>query len=187
MSVEERSSELTAALSTAIKRCERLFPGGRRRNECIAEAERSCRGAGGSGAGGHAGSAGGARDAGAVDRAPTIDAGSPDVAERRMRRRFSARCLDFQTQAEYIRGISAVAPNDVWVNTQTQVRHWDGTRWTVLLTADAGKLSFGSIWAFGPDDAWLVGDRVRHWIALLERCPLPGRHRVRDALGPGAK
>ena len=55
VSVEEQSSELTAALSTAIKRCERLFPRGRRRNECIAEAERSCRGAGGSGAGGHAG------------------------------------------------------------------------------------------------------------------------------------
>ena len=171
VSVEERSSELTAALSTAIKRCERLFPRGRRRDACIAEAERSCRGAGGSGAGGHAGGgaghgggAAGARDAGAVDRAPTIDAGSPDVAGSGVCGADSP--LDVwtsQTQAGYIRGISAVRPNDVWVNTQTQVQHWDGTRWTVLLNADAGELFFGPIWAFGPNDAWLVGNRVRHW------------------------
>jgi hypothetical protein len=177
-SVEERSSELTAALSTAIKRCERLFPRGRRRNECIAQAERSCRGAGGSGAGGHAGGAGGhagggaghdggaagARDAGAVDRAPAIDAGSPDVAGSGVCGADSP--LDVwtsQTQAEHMRGISAVRPNDVWVNTQTQVQHWDGNRWTVLLNADAGEFFFGPIWAFGPNDAWLVSNRVRHW------------------------
>ncbi len=108
VSVEERSSELTAALSTAIKRCERLFPRGRRRDECIAEAERSCRGAGGSGAGGHAGGAGGHAGGGAGNawrrrrarrrrrrpRAHDRRRLARRRRQRRMRRRLSARCLD---------------------------------------------------------------------------------------------
>jgi hypothetical protein len=59
-----------------------------------------------------------------------------------------------------IRGIAALAPANVWRQSDSAVEHWDGTSWTAVLSGQ----TFTSIWASGTNDVWVGGDApLQHW------------------------
>ena len=71
----------------------------------------------------------------------------------------------------YLIGVSALAPNDVWAvgqqddnsgNMLTLVEHWDGTSWTVDPQASTPG-SLGDVVAFSPNDVWAGGFVLEHW------------------------
>jgi len=53
--------------------------------------------------------------------------------------------------------IRGTGPNDVWVRTGTTIYHWDGAAWTERPPPARSILNVLSMWAAGPDDAWLLG------------------------------
>jgi hypothetical protein len=77
--------------------------------------------------------------------------------------------------------VTALAADDVWAagqffdeldNGHTLIQHWDGTRWTVVPSPDAGDSFLFGIAAVTPHDIWAVGwgtnpyPLVEHWDGL---------------------
>jgi hypothetical protein len=81
-------------------------------------------------------------------------------------------------------GVSASAPNDVWVvgfsrvsaspHMDPLVEHFDGTQWQIVPTADLGSGggTLNSVAAIAPDDVWAVGitpnTQTGGWNPLIE-------------------
>jgi hypothetical protein len=72
-----------------------------------------------------------------------------------------------------VSNIVALSPTDAWLTTSSyrttsgvqypsQLFRWNGAAWSSVLTATA-PIDFYGLWASGPDDVWVTGDRVRHW------------------------
>jgi hypothetical protein len=80
--------------------------------------------------------------------------------------------------------VFAISPDDVWVvvgaeqdpntfaKTPAEIWRWNGTSFTQMLVGvvdssnfvfDSLDSRFDSIWASGPNDVWVTGDRLRHW------------------------
>jgi hypothetical protein len=58
--------------------------------------------------------------------------------------------------------VAAVTPDDIWIVDSTGLQHWDGTSWTTMLAATVPQ-GPSYVWASGPRDVWVAGDRLRHW------------------------
>lgn len=64
----------------------------------------------------------------------------------------------------------APAKDDVWVTAKDAAWHYDGARWTQVVTG----ATYRSIHGSGPTDVWLAGDGVAHWDGKkLERLAEP--------------
>lgn len=77
-----------------------------------------------------------------------------------------------------LRGVAAVAPNDVWAvggtdqsgpPYQTLVEHWDGTSWSIVSPASFPGVLYAVV-ALGPNNVWAVGSEgypgrglIEHW------------------------
>ena len=66
-----------------------------------------------------------------------------------------------------LRGVTAIAPNDVWAvgyywvgdNNATLAMHWDGTQWTIVTTPNTNReTSFFAVDALANNDVWAVGE-----------------------------
>ena len=58
--------------------------------------------------------------------------------------------------------ITGAGPDDVWILRGTNsVLHWDGSTWISRLPQIE---NLKGIWAPGPNELWVVGDGVSHWI-----------------------
>lgn len=69
-----------------------------------------------------------------------------------------------EDRTQSIRGLFAIAPNDVWLSMDSSVQHWDGTAWTnVPEPLDPAVDNFGPVWASGPHDVWLSGEHLIRW------------------------
>jgi len=64
--------------------------------------------------------------------------------------------------------ISGTGPSDVWVVRGTNsVLHWDGRDWIardVTLYYGGAANTISAIWAAAPNDLWVVGDGISHWL-----------------------
>jgi hypothetical protein len=70
------------------------------------------------------------------------------------------------TSAE-LRAISGSGPNDVWVVRGSSVLHSsDGTTWVPRQpsTGHGTQVNPADVWAAGPNEAWVVGDGIAHWL-----------------------
>jgi hypothetical protein len=80
----------------------------------------------------------------------------------------------------HLDGVSAAAPDDVWVvgeqcpgpcsglaHSFALALHWDGTKFTKVATAPLGadRVGFDSVVTLGPDEAWAVGGRSANRVA----------------------
>jgi len=63
---------------------------------------------------------------------------------------------------DWLHGVWASAPNDVWVVGDTKMlSHWDGTAWTPY----TGGTNLNAVWGATSDDVWAVGynAEIKHW------------------------
>lgn len=78
-----------------------------------------------------------------------------------------------QQLSSSVSNIVALSPSDAWLTTSSyqtvsgvlypsQLLHWNGASWSAVLTATAPN-DFRGLWASGPNDVWMTGDRLRHW------------------------
>jgi hypothetical protein len=68
-----------------------------------------------------------------------------------------------------MRAISGTGPDDVWVLRGTNsVLHWDGQTW---ISRQPQIDNLVGVWAAGPNEAWVVGDGVAHWLNGLWSSP----------------
>jgi hypothetical protein len=79
------------------------------------------------------------------------------------------------TQANNLRSIAAVAPNDIWAGgmsgrhlTPPLIEHWNGAAWSVVRSErPPTKMAFTSMLAVSTDDVWALGPRdgthIEHW------------------------
>jgi hypothetical protein len=67
-----------------------------------------------------------------------------------------------------MRAISGTGTSDVWVVRGTnRVLHWDGRDWVArdaTLYYGGGANTINAIWAAAPNDLWVVGDGISHWL-----------------------
>jgi hypothetical protein len=67
-----------------------------------------------------------------------------------------------------MRAISGTGTRDVWVVRGTNtVVHWDGNDWIArdaTLYYGGAANTINAIWAAAPDDLWVVGDGISHWL-----------------------
>jgi len=66
-----------------------------------------------------------------------------------------------------MRAISGTSTSDVWVVRGTNtVLHWDGRGWVARDATLAGGVAntINAIWAAAPNDLWVVGDGISHWL-----------------------
>jgi hypothetical protein len=70
--------------------------------------------------------------------------------------------------ASRMRAISGTGPNDVWIARGTNsVLHWDGQDWIardVTLYQGGAVNTVNAIWAAAPNDVWIVGTGISHWV-----------------------
>jgi hypothetical protein len=70
--------------------------------------------------------------------------------------------------ASRMRAISGTGPNDVWIARGTNsVVHWDGDDWIardVTLNQGGAVNTINAIWAAAPNDLWVVGSGISHWV-----------------------
>jgi hypothetical protein len=58
--------------------------------------------------------------------------------------------------------ISGFGPDDVWIlRGRSSVLHWDGSTW---ISRQPQVDNLQGIWAPGPNEVWIAGDGVSHWI-----------------------
>ena len=61
-----------------------------------------------------------------------------------------------------MRAISGTGPDDVWILRGTNsVLHWDGLSW---ISRQPLVNNLVDLWAPGPNEVWVVGDDVSHWV-----------------------
>jgi hypothetical protein len=117
-------------------------------------------------------------DAAGPGSAPDAATGSPPCADPSPGGNF---VVVFATpDGNTVEDIRAIRPDDVWLaldprflvsppggpigvqEIPAQLWHWDGTQWSKVLGSDPAA-RYMRLWASGPDDVWVTGDRVRHW------------------------
>lgn len=78
---------------------------------------------------------------------------------------------NFGSGTDQLRGVVALAPDDVWAvgsygvgaagNLRTLALHWDGSGWTKVQTPSPGpSATLTAVSAVAPDDVWAVGDEL---------------------------
>jgi hypothetical protein len=126
---------------------------------------------GAAGGGGGIGAGGGAADGGANSDAA---ADANDAAGSRAACAPSSATDVWSREAvpATVQSLSAISTGDVWMVTDADARHWDGTAWSSVLQPVAPEL-FDSVWAIGHDDVWVGSDHLRHWngTAWADRTP----------------
>ena len=65
------------------------------------------------------------------------------------------------TPVAWARGSTGVAPNHLWITTDSGVQVWDGTAWTTM-PGTSGK-AYTQIWASAVDDVWMVDNDFVLW------------------------
>lgn len=78
--------------------------------------------------------------------------------------------ITFPARAHYFQAVTAFLRTDAWaVDPESDIRHWDGTRWTKVAGA-APHAVLNGIAGSGPADIWVVGEQsmIADWNALIE-------------------
>ena len=63
-----------------------------------------------------------------------------------------------QVETHGVRDVWGSAANDVWVASNTFVRHWNGAAWDYEREARAA-----SLWGAAANDVWAAGGGISHW------------------------
>lgn len=91
-----------------------------------------------------------------------------------------------------LRGVWAIAPDDVWAVGNAVILHYDGAAWSVHTPDTATGAELEAVWGRAHDDVWAVGagfdGHVLHWDgATWNGIGVDGPSTQLDSAGSGAR